>query len=415
MRGATALLLGICLLSLMACGGKKKTYYYFDLDEGLDSIRPYVSDGPYSATLKACAINGCTLEALPVLGMDAEAPSVEDIMSRVLVSHSWMGERLQQVLDEAPDDLLLLFRSTTAVVIDDDIRPSFYHPATGAIYLDPDYLWLTSDERATVSDQPDFRGSYIHQMAYRPLWRYRNGPGDRERSLDSIVVQTAHLLFHELAHATDRFPLAFFDSVDRSQPIHSVISALEPQATSRLLDTHYPLKSQVMFDLASIIYQGAISTPAYRAMTAAEVGQHFASDNANDDYNYASLEEDVAMLFEEAMMKIHFNMDRDIGFAHATNSPYCADNILGWGMRNRLGAEGIKVRAQWVVEQLLPERDYSLYFDTFPEPRELQVGVSWCDSDTSSPIISEKAFFTDLDDERMINPRHLRPSGGLPR
>src|SRR5690606_776398 len=173
-----------------------------------------------------------SLEELPVLGMETAAPTVADVMSRVLVSHSWMGERLQEVLNEMPDDLLLLFRSITVIVVDDDIRPSFYRFGTAAIYLDPDYLWLTFEEEVTISNKEDFRGEYIRQMAYRPVWRYLNGPDEMRRSLDTIVVDTAQLLFHELAHATDRFPPAFFDSVDRSQRIQSIIQSLKPDAIS---------------------------------------------------------------------------------------------------------------------------------------------------------------------------------------
>lgn len=416
MRGANSLLFGLCLLSLIACGGKKKHHYY--VDEGLHNVRPYVSDAPYAGVLKRCAMAGddqsCTLEDLPVLGMEIPAPTVADVMSRVVVSHPWMGERLEQVLNEMPDDLLILFSSIAVVVVDDDIRPSYYNPRTAAIYLDPDHLWLTPAEEATISDKEDFRGAYIRQMAYRPVWRYVNGPAgtrDDVRSEDDIVVDTAQLLFHELAHATDIFPPASFPDIDRSQQVATVTESLYPQFPSTRLLTTYPLESDVMFDLAGILYHGDTATSAYRAMSAADVGGHFAPDGANDDYNYSSQYEDVAMLFEEAMMKFHFDMDRDVGFTNAADSYFCADYILGWGMRNRLGIEKIKTRAQWVVEQLLPDSDYSLMFDTFPEPAELETDVSWCNSDVTPPIAAEKSFATGIGD-RMINPRNLLPSGG---
>ena len=416
MRGANGLLLGIFVLSLIACGGKKKHHYY--VDEGLNNVRPYVSVSTYESILKHCAMasegQSCTLEDLPVIGMETSAPTVEDVMSRVVVSHAWMGARLEQVLNEMPNDLLLLFGSITVVVVDDDIRPSYYNPGTAAIYLDPDHLWLTLEEEATISDKEDFRGEYIRQMSYRPVWRYVNGPAgtrDTVRSVEDLVVDTAQLLFHELAHATDIFPPDSFLDVDRTQRVEDVTWSLQSQFPSTRLMSLYKLESQVMFDLAGILYGGENATTAYRALSAAEVGSHFAPDGANDDYNYYSQYEDVAMLFEEAMMKFHFNMDRDVGFTTAANSYYCEDYILGWGMRNRLGVEKVKTRAQWVVEQLLPNSDYSLFFDTFPEPSDLQTGVSWCDSDVSSAIVSEKSFATGAN-ARTIDPRNLLPSGG---
>lgn len=415
MRGFTGILLGVVLLTVAACGGKRKHYHV--TDEGLANARPYISSTAYAPVLKRCALASsgetCTLEELPVLGMEVESPGVADIMSRVVVSHCWMGERFAEVLERMPDDLLVLFSSITVVVIDDDIRPSYYSWGTGAIYLDPDYLWLTLEEEATISDKEDFRGEYIRRMAYLPVWRYVNGASasfDQGRSLASISVRTAQLLFHELAHATDRFPPAFFASVDRTQRIQSVIESLTPVAISTLLDQTYPLESQTMFDLAAILYGGATAPPAYLAITAEEVGHHFSSDGANDDYNYALPEEDVAMLFEEAMMKFHFGMDRDVGFTNAVNPFNCPDAILGWGMRNRLGVENVKIRAEWVVEQLLPNSDYSANFATFPEPRQFEPGVSWCDNRLSNTA-SEKSFFNGVD-ERVVDPHNLLPSGG---
>lgn len=118
------------------------------------------------------------------------------------------------------------------------------------------------------------------------------------------------------------------------------------------------------------------------------------------------------MLFEEAMMKRHFNMDRDVGFTNAPDSFKCADYILGWGMRNRLGMEKIKTRAAWVVAELLPGSDYSSWFESFPPARRLQTGVSWCDSDVAPPAAREKSFSADPDN-RQIDKRNLLPSGGL--
>lgn len=416
MRGVNSLLLGLCVLSLIACGGGKKKHYY--VDEGLNDVRPYISGTPYENVLKRCALadegQSCTLETLPVLGMDTSAPTVDAVMSRVVVSHPWMGARLREVLNGMPDDLLLLFSSITVVVVDDDIRPSFYNPVTAAIYLDPDHLWLEPQEEATISDKEDYRGEYIRQMSYRPVWRYVNGPPgtlDDVRSIEDITVDTAQLLFHELAHASDIFPRSTFLTVNRSQPVEVITNSLKSVFPSTLLLTTYPLESDVMFDLAGILYGGDTATPAYRAMSAAEVGGHFAPDGANDDYNYYSQYEDLAMLFEEAMMKFHFDMDRDVGFTNAAESYYCDDYILGWGQRNRMGIESVKTRARWVVEQLLPDSDYSLLFDIFPEPSPLQTGVNWCDSDTSPGILTEKSFGTGASN-RMINPRYLLPSGG---
>ena len=71
------------------------------------------------------------------------------IMQRLVVSHDWMGQRFKEVLDILPAEILQLMSGVTAVVIDDDIRPSYYTNWTGAIYLDPANLWLTNDDSLT--------------------------------------------------------------------------------------------------------------------------------------------------------------------------------------------------------------------------------------------------------------------------
>lgn len=414
MRGVTGLLLGICLLSLTACGGKNR---HNVRDEGLDNVTPYITGGPYSEILKRCATAGpgrtCTLEELPPIAMaTGGTPTVADILERTLVSHTWMGDRLEEILNRMPDDMLYLFGALTAVVIDDDIRPSYYSLNTATIYLDPGYIWLTEEELAVINKQEDYRGEYIRQMAFRPVWRYVNGPWNGARDLDSVVVDMAQLLFHELAHANDVLPQTSFDSVDRSLRVEYVTSSLYDEYASTQLRTLDPLESDVMFRIAGILYQGATASDTYRRVSAATVGRHFEPDGANDDYNYSSQFEDVAMLFEEAMMKFHFNMDRDVGYTNAPNSNRCEDYILGWGMRNRLGAEQVKSRAEWVVAQLLPDSDYSQEFADFPEAQPLQTNVSWC---ASNPVMSsnlqEKSFSNGVNGQ-LIDKRNLLPSGG---
>ena len=59
-----------------------------------------------------------------------ETPTFDRVMDRVVVSHRWMGERLEEVLRRAPDDLLRVLGAISAIVIDADVRPSFYWPLT---------------------------------------------------------------------------------------------------------------------------------------------------------------------------------------------------------------------------------------------------------------------------------------------
>ena len=386
-------------LCLTACHGGKSSR-----DEGLANVYPAVPTAPYASVLKGCVTadqtnESCTINRLPPLGMEVVNPTIDDISERLLVSHPWMAERFIQVLNEMPADMLQLFGAVTAVVIDDDIRPSFYQPLTGAIYLDPYGLWLNEAELSVISMVEDYRGEYIRQMNFRPFWRYTSPYVDfSKRNLETISVDMARLLFHELAHANDLFPPASYDTVDTSQRIYTVIESLESQFPSTLLTATYPLESDDMYYLAGILYRGVAASNADRAITATEVGAFFEPDTASDDYAYTSKHEDLAMLFEEVMMKIHFDLDRDIAFVSVpqTASNDCDEYKVGWGVRNRVGEERVLLRAQWVIEQLLPESNYPEWIDAFPTPQPLTPGDGWCESEDVLSINFDKSFNTPL-------------------
>jgi len=104
--------------------------------------------------------------------MENTQPSVADILDRTLVSHEWMGQRLEELLTTLPDEILLLTRSLTAIVIDDDIRPAYYDVNTGAIYIDPNFLWLTVEEARTINPQDDFRSEFTRPLNFRSFFRY---------------------------------------------------------------------------------------------------------------------------------------------------------------------------------------------------------------------------------------------------
>lgn len=391
-----SLFLVICCLSLAACHGREGSG-----DEGLSNIIPVVTGAPYASVLKECATanivsESCTLNRLPPLGMEVANPTVADIRGRLLVSHSWMADNFTAVLNEMPDDMYRLFGGVTAIVIDDDIRPSYYQPLTGAIYLDPYGLWLTEAERSVISTVEDYRGEYIRQMSFLPFWRYTSPTVDfDERNLETITLDMARLLFHELAHANDLFPQASYDSVDTGQRITTVIDTLQSEFPSTRLQSLYPLTSADMHRIGGILYQGNQATDADRAITAAQIGAYFEPDVASDDYAYSSQYEDLAMLFEEVMMKVHFDMDRDLAFVIAPEAPSPCDGYkVGWGVRNRVGDAAVLERAEWVIGELLPESDYSEWLAEFPEPQLMTPGTGWCESEDVLSARFDKSLST---------------------
>lgn len=392
-----------------------------DVDDVDGDLRVYVESSPYAAVLEECVeadreAESCRLSRLPLLGMETENPTVADVMDRVVVSHDWMGARLEQTLNNLPDDVLQLLRATTAVVISADIRPAYYTTLTGAIYLDPAFLWLTQSELDTISTQEDPRSGYDDPLQFRTLSRYVDENSNYiypygllaenpDKTETDVAILLGELLFHELAHANDFLPPDTWDLLNEDDRIFDAIEANEENFVSTRLKENSPLLSEALYDLADVMYWGDSPTTDDIGLNAAEVGAEFEADLASDHYAYASIYEDTAMLFEEAMMKLHFNIDRDVAFTDVpTNPAYCDGYIVRWGVRNRVGETDVKSRAQFVTGELLPTQDTAMFFQNFPAPEYMTNGLNWCDSINLAPMY--RTLTNQV--ERKLPPRDIR-------
>lgn len=372
--------------------------------ENLSDVSVVDSKSPYADVLATCtritrANDSCSLKKLPLIGQEFEKPTIDDVMSRVLVSHPWMGQRFREVLDALPADILTLLKAATAIVIDADIRPSYYGTRTGALYLDPGILWLSNEEKATISKEKDFRNDYSEGLLFEDVWRYvkdnvkayKNYPldGNETRELKDILYRVAAVLYHESSHANDIFPVSGREDLNIDETVYQTFMG-NMKSIARTLDEKFPLKSEFLYDMAQILIVGMIPGDSQKKINAEEMGVALENDGANDIYNYVSsatslsvavLGEDVAMLFEETMMKYHFNVDRDVGFLQ--DNPLgesCNDFILKWGVRNRIADSRVIERAKLVASMTIPSEDLSGFFQSLGTPQSLLLGVGWCAS-----------------------------------
>lgn len=379
-------LLPLLMLGLQGCGGDDNQ------NEDLADATAFKSNAPYSNSLAGCARatssnDYCTLETLPLLGMEVDTPTVSDVMDRVVVSHDWMGTRFEELLQEMPAQILPLFKAVTAIVIDADIRPAYYTSGTGAIYLDPAYLWLSLDEKATINKKQDYRAGFDDPLAFRQIQRYlKNGApayvfgslsDDSTRELEDIVLLISRLLLHELAHANDFIPPGSYASLNRQNTVDQAATSLSDTWVSTRLSDTTPLRSDTMFSLADVMYRGMTPNIADLEILAVEVGEAFEPDGAGDDYGYTSQYEDVAMLFETAMMKYLYDADYELAFTDVPEDPqYCQFYIIGWGVHNRVGDSNVKARAQFVVSELLPSLNTDMFFQELEPPQD--ISGDWC-------------------------------------
>lgn len=376
--------------------------------------QPYRPDAEYAGVLRDCmsvieAQDSCRFSRLPPMGYpDLEVPTVDAVMDRVLVSHDWMGERFEALLQTLPADMLRLFRSTTAIVIGSEIRPSYYSSWRGAIFIDPNYLWLTPEERDTIDLTPDFRSGFGEELQYDMPWRYVRDndyayewvPVTRaeveSRTLDDIRLSLARLLYHELAHAVDYLSPARIAAASGEE---RMASFARPTISLDLSEAH-PLTAEAMFGLAKVMFSGEDSTDRQRNYTPADIAEVFAPDNAVEDYAYLTIREDMAMLFEAVMAYRHFGMKMDVAATPRAGDDTSTDELeVVWGQRNRIGLPRLQARARAVFEQALPELDADDYLLGIEPPTELVSGASWhenLDPQTLSPSSEPRRAAPDL-------------------
>lgn len=391
-----------------------------------DSLILARSDSPYADKLIPCVLgiqanNACSLNELNFIYQATPNPTVEDIMNRVVVSDQWMAKRFEDMLNHPlmPDTMLPLFQSVRAVVISKDIRPAFFSLYSGAIYLDPDFIWLTNAEKATINKDEDARAEFARQFDFLATQRFvknnaRAFPAgtlsDRtERSLAATVPLLASLLFHELAHARDAYHSTFLDTLTPSDTRLSDIfqnRTIKVMNQQLFVDT-FALTDKNMKSLSQALYGGQTPTAEQKAYTAAEVGAMLEGEGANDQYAYYTGYEDFAMLFEETMMKYHYNIDRDVVYLEVPDElTKCDDYVVGWGQRNRIAASEVRPRAQMVARKALANisgnelLEIDAFFSRLGSPTSLPL-IGYCSSiNPNSRSLSDSQFDPRLDSIR---------------
>ena len=373
----------------------------FKGDNAATRTVPYLESGPQAALLARCIHNPalqssgadlCTLGELPLLGQSTPVPSIEQVMQRVLVSHDWQAEVFERFLREqdTSGDLRRMLAATTAVVIGGRIRPAFYWSATGAIYLDAAFLWLTPEQRDTVSEAPDPRSDYGRDLQYSSPWRYvlnnafatpaRPVTARATRDLAEIRVELGRLLYHELTHAGDFFPPGSHASLPSNRRVYEAVPAQTP---SQRLQQQLPFFSQELVGLGRVLFFGEASTAAQRAYSPADVAQLFSVDRVNDDYSYSLPSgstvprEDAAMLVEEALVQLRYGVLRDFGITpRVPTGGSSADQTLVWGQRGRIGEPALRARLQLVLSEVMPWVPAS-ELSRLAAPVLLRPGLTW--------------------------------------
>ena len=373
-------------------------------------VHPYRATGQYAGVLARCAYdvslfyvnngnqNLCPVSTLPLLHAEVGAggvPTVAQVMSRVLVSHDFLGANFEAFLtnQDVSGDFRRMLTGVTAIVIGSHVRPSFYTAGTGAIYLDANQLWLTPEQRDVVTEVPDYRLAFDDELNFTGVGRTvkNNDYASKgyastariDRPAAELVFVLGRLMYHELAHASD-----FFSPADRNlNGSLSIWRNVVERITARSLPSDalaaaYPLQSEEMKGLGQVMYQGTIATSTQKSYTAAQVGGFFGGDVASDDYAYSTngntaSREDLAMLFEEFMMFYRHGAQYDVGYTNKfVDGMTSGDLVVAWGQRGRIGLPSIKPRIKLVLQRIAPWISQSAV-DALPATIQMTPGTTW--------------------------------------
>lgn len=389
-----------------------------------DEVRPFRPDSRYANVLKTCALidyrTPCTLSTLPYIGHETENPTVEDILSRTLVTHDWMGVRLEELLTALPDDMLKLFRPVTSVLIGSEVRPSSFSSARGRMKIDAQHLWLSLNEKLTVSTEEDYRSNFGADLQFVSYWRIMRGEDyavpyfsltdESERVLEDILILAARPLYHELAHANDDLRPEDINllSLDLT-PAEAVEEYVDNGVAQRLYeDPSLTALNSDLYELARVRYADDPPTGFARNVQPGYVGSAFSNEGKQTFYGYYTIYEDVATLFAQAMLKFHFDVETHLG---VTNKPQnhpdadCDEYLVAWGSRNRLAAPLVAARAKWVVEQIIePSAELDEFFAYgLGDDAPLRVGDNWCDARFADPLIANARQRQALDNTDVLD------------
>jgi len=367
----------------------------------LDQLYAYRADSPHADVLKDCLVidswnDACTLDTLPFLVQEYDSGGIEEIMSRVVVTHDWMGQRFEEYLNNAHPIIIDYLQFVTAVRIGSTVRPSNYSRGTGAISIDPVYLWQTLEEKQTVSIDDDPRADNGRDLIYWSWTQWRiNGERaypsfDLEdfetRTFDDLRIRLDRLMYHELAHAFDYLPgRGAAAALDTTLQPNDALWEIYNSRLSVQLNNDMPLTSNLMWDLSDVLYSGDEATDEQKSTDAYTVGAAMAGEGATSHYSYSTIREDFATLFESVMMDIQYGA---VNYVAVMTKPEnldnytCDDLTVTWGSRKRVGDANVSPRAKYVMRQMLNDFGYNVAVQHIDAAElltdDMTVGESWC-------------------------------------
>lgn len=366
----------VLLLLFMGCGKNKsipndhgsvsalKNQTFFD---SVGEVNAYNPNAQYKDEMKECIYaitieTSCTPAKLPLLGLSNNAVTVDAIMSRLMVSHPFLGDTFKQVLLKLNPEALKMFGSVNTIVISDKINPSFYYSYSGAIYLSGMFFWRNYDQWVILNKTTDSREENKRHFQFLTSVDYsKDGKSlnhredDNTQSIDEITLRVSRLLYHELAHSNDFFPESIYKSADFDKESSYANTAYENYLDQKTASSKISeLSSLLNKHIAQVLYMEEAVLPTDKFISGDDVVSEFRKDLATDFYSYSTPMEDHAMNIEEALMLYYNDRPRTLKFYKLPSAYFVPPEgykyQLIWGEKSRVLNPSIRDRALKSVE-----------------------------------------------------------------
>ena len=368
-----------------------------------DSVA-FVANGPYAELLNRCRdADGdalCTTEQLPLLGQNGNTNiTVNDIMSRVVTTHDWMGPRFQQLLERLGPEALKLFGPIAVITLGGDSEDySFANSWRGSLYIPTDILWLTEQEKAALYVPESTSGGNTTQVTPLPwLARFRWLKGDNwlyfatdrsEREYANIEVHFAANLYYPLAYINGVIPpMAVTQALPTETPRDLFENTLDNLPAQLYADQSLTIDPSPLFALATTYHDKIEPTTEQLAQTPAEVGGLFGNEGKMRLWGYSTRENDFASLLQAGMLDYTSDVYLDVTFNNRGPDftvRGCDDETIGWGVRNRIASPLVTPRVRFAMESVLgTSTKLDNFFAGIGEETVIPAGLGWCESANS--------------------------------
>ena len=229
-------------------------------------------------------------------------------------------------------------------------------------------------------------------------------------------------MYHELAHANDFVNPDFFPEINPEATPRDMLDTFASRRVSEVLqnDASLSVQRSWLFGLAAVRFFDDEPNDDLLAFTPESAGAVMGNEGKPFFYSYSTIREDMATLFETAMMKKHFNVELHTAYvekpAGYPEDYSCEELLIGWGEGNRLAAPLVVPRAKFVMDQVLGETavNENFFANGLGNAAPLPVGDHWCNiifpeitTASSRKALTEK-LETDLYREQWRSVDHIR-------